>query len=464
MTYFTDFTKRNLRLKKSGVLGDILGDFVNPTLVANSKISKMYSAKGNESLVQVLAPRNNIINIAAAATHTKAVSTATRFELVQRKPVEGSSVSAVVASTTAIIASSAVQDLSKPSRKGTMGILREARVVLHRLTAQQLEDAGYKSTRPTTTQILARKSLDKAKHNVAASNKLLASATVNETTESLNVHVNPNTATLTSKSRFATAGSSGSSSSSSNQFVSMTRGKPVANIVPDIGTFTCTKPVGMMPTKATGENELKRKELKLKQLKRKEDEAARKCEESLKAKEQKRKHDGRIGQEKLEDKGERSAHLKQRVQAGNQEKAKRQTEVEKAKTGAVADVAVAGPSTMNTTVTLPSSLTLNYQITPVHVTKNGKPFNPDNYDIGDLRSDDSPDKWYRPKKTIPTWARSSNFIVPLEQQMEADINPDQIFPKEILLKDPNLNEMFENQRECLNKRSSSGIWETRPSN
>jgi hypothetical protein len=62
----------------------------------------------------------------------------------------------------------------------------------------------------------------------------------------------------------------------------------VANIVPDIDTFTCTKPVGMMPTKATGENELKRKELKLKQLKGKEDEAARKCEESFKAKEQKR--------------------------------------------------------------------------------------------------------------------------------------------------------------------------------
>lgn len=29
-----------------------------------------------------------------------------------------------------------------------MGILREARVVLHRLTDQQLKDAGNKSTRP----------------------------------------------------------------------------------------------------------------------------------------------------------------------------------------------------------------------------------------------------------------------------------------------------------------------------
>jgi hypothetical protein len=36
--------------------------------------------------------------------------------------------------------SSAVQDLSKPSRKGTMGILLEIRVVLNSLTTQQLKD------------------------------------------------------------------------------------------------------------------------------------------------------------------------------------------------------------------------------------------------------------------------------------------------------------------------------------
>jgi hypothetical protein len=49
---------------------------------------------------------------------------------------------------------------------------------------------------------------------------------------------------------------------------------------------------------------------------------------------------------------------------------------------------------------------IDVSFSKVHVTKNGKPFNPDNYDIGDLRADDSPDKWDRPKKTIPTWARS----------------------------------------------------------
>jgi hypothetical protein len=54
--------------------------------------------------------------------------------------------------------------------------------------------------------------------------------------------------------------------------------------------------------------------------------------------------------------------------------------------------------------------------------------------------------------------------VPLEQQVEENINPDQIFPKEILLKDPNLNEMFEIPRERFNKRTSSTDWKTPPSN
>lgn len=36
----------------------------------------------------------------------------------------------------------------------------------------------------------------------------------------------------------------------------------------------------------------------------------------------------------------------------------------------------------------------------------GKIVNPDNYDISDMRSDDSTDDDSRPKKTIPDWARS----------------------------------------------------------
>ncbi len=42
---------------------------------------------------------------------------------------------------------SSVQDLSKHSGKRMMGVFREARVVLKRLTSQQLREAGNKSTR-----------------------------------------------------------------------------------------------------------------------------------------------------------------------------------------------------------------------------------------------------------------------------------------------------------------------------
>ncbi len=44
----------------------------------------------------------------------------------------------------------------------------------------------------------------------------------------------------------------------------------------------------------------------------------------------------------------------------------------------------------------------------------GKIFNPDNYDIADMRSDDSTDDDSRPKKTIPSWARSKpSWLFPL---------------------------------------------------
>jgi hypothetical protein len=75
----------------------------------------------------------------------------------------------------------------------------------------------------------------------------------------------------------------------------------------------------------------------------------------------------------------------------------RQGEAEKAEASAAP---VAGPSSLNTTVSLPSSPELL-------ATKKGKKLpNPDNYDISDLRSGDSTDEATRPKKSIPTWARS----------------------------------------------------------
>lgn len=60
------------------------------------------------------------------------------------------------------------------------------------------------------------------------------------------------------------------------------------------------------------------------------------------------------------------------------------------------------------TLTKPEELIDTYQITPVRVKKTtGKKVpNPDNYDINDMRSDDSTDDDSKPKKVIPLWARS----------------------------------------------------------
>ena len=75
----------------------------------------------------------------------------------------------------------------------------------------------------------------------------------------------------------------------------------------------------------------------------------------------------------------------------------RQGEAEKAEASAAP---VAGPSSLNSTVTLPSSPELL-------ATKKGKKLpNLDNYDIGDLRRDDSTEEATMPNKSIPNWARS----------------------------------------------------------
>lgn len=69
----------------------------------------------------------------------------------------------------------------------------------------------------------------------------------------------------------------------------MTQGKNLTNVVTGVGTFTGTKPVGPMPTKATEEDELRRKEVELKRLKEREEEASRKREELMRAKAEEQK-------------------------------------------------------------------------------------------------------------------------------------------------------------------------------
>nr|CAH0103398.1 unnamed protein product [Daphnia galeata] len=157
---------------------------------------------------------------------------------------------------------------------------------------------------------------------------------------------------------------------------------------------------------------------------------------------------------------ENKQQAKRKEQKGQERQAKiRQGEAERAKAAAAAAVPVAGPSSLNTTVTLPASLTANYQITPELVTKKGN-----NYDIGDVRSDDSTDDDTRPKKSIPTWARSVNLKVALNEQANKDIDTESLFPAEVFLREPDLNEIFKIKRDRFDKRTSSAIWKTPPSN
>lgn len=118
------------------------------------------------------------------------------------------------------------------------------------------------------------------------------------------------------------------------------------------------------------------------------------------------------------------------------------------------------------------------------MTKSGKIFNPDNYDIADMRSDDSTDDDSRPKKVIPSWARSKlhfrlsslqtvclnlsrfpsgvNLKVALAEQAKGLIDVEKIFPPAVLLVDPNLNAIFKLKRARFNKRTSSAVWKTPP--
>ena len=111
----------------------------------------------------------------------------------------------------------------------------------------------------------------------------------------------------------------------------------------------------------------------------------------------------------------------------------------------------------------------------------GKIVNPDNYDISDMRSDDSTDDDSRPKKTIPDWARSKSELMAflsdcdvtrriagaqlkgaLAAQHKAKVDTDEIFPPEALLREPDLNAIFTIKRARFDKRTSSAVWKTPP--
>lgn len=50
----------------------------------------------------------------------------------------------------------------------------------------------------------------------------------------------------------------------------------------------------------------------------------------------------------------------------------------------------------------------------------------------------------------------------LSAQAKAKINTDEIFPPEVLRREPDLNAIFKIKRPRFNKRTSSAVWKTPP--
>ncbi|XP_064085632.1 inner centromere protein-like isoform X2 [Macrobrachium nipponense] len=94
--------------------------------------------------------------------------------------------------------------------------------------------------------------------------------------------------------------------------------------------------------------------------------------------------------------------------------------------------------------------------------RNKKVCDPNNYDIHDIRSDDSTDDESAPKKIIPTWAQGKQLKASLINQEYYPPEVNSIFPPEKLLIMPNLVEIFPIARRRFFKRTSSAMWTTPP--
>lgn len=104
----------------------------------------------------------------------------------------------------------------------------------------------------------------------------------------------------------------------------------------------------------------------------------------------------------------------------------------------------------------------SYEMTPLH---QQDPFSIyENYDIGDLGSDDSTDEEDCPKKTIPPWAHPSElngWMHSQEKKVDSRaISIRKIFPPSELLLAPDLARIFKLKRKRFYQRSSSARWDS----
>lgn len=114
---------------------------------------------------------------------------------------------------------------------------------------------------------------------------------------------------------------------------------------------------------------------------------------------------------------------------------------------------VAKPVGQNTSLNTSNKATSNhdsYQMTPKGGSCN-------NYDITELKSDDSTDEEDGPRKPIPKWAQGPELKISLLKQFYNPPNLDEIFlPIEL----PDLNELFVKKKSRFNRRTSSAVWDS----
>uniref|UniRef100_A0A0K2T146 Inner centromere protein Alike [Aplysia californica] n=1 Tax=Lepeophtheirus salmonis TaxID=72036 RepID=A0A0K2T146_LEPSM len=102
----------------------------------------------------------------------------------------------------------------------------------------------------------------------------------------------------------------------------------------------------------------------------------------------------------------------------------------------------------------------SYDMTPAPEDRSPEPLEDENnYDVGDLKSDDDTDDEDRPKKIVPKWAGGSSLRQAILQQTHYPPNVDAIFDFPPM---PNLELMFPFKKQRFFKRTSSAVWKNAP--
>ena len=103
----------------------------------------------------------------------------------------------------------------------------------------------------------------------------------------------------------------------------------------------------------------------------------------------------------------------------------------------------------------------SYDITPArHELPPEELVDENNYDIGDLRSDEDTDDEDHPRKKIPKWAQGSEFKTAIMKQAFKPPDLDNVFF--VMETTPDLTEIFSEQKRRFYKRTSSAVWEKAP--